>query len=555
MSDSLIYFQGLSPKPNLGLVSLGITTKLIWVDGTNGDNATAAIYRQDRPFKTLTAAKTAASSGDTIVVFPGTYNEANLLKDGVNWYFHIGAIVNYTGASDISIWDNSSTGVSGAITCSILGYGSFVNASTHGTAANCNGLIIDNSSSSITLEASQISKTVSNSNAYALRLKSGSAFIHIKTITGGLWWDSGEAYIETDTIATGTSTYCVYGTNTSYSIGYLWIRAFKINGAIQLNLDYSARSWITADEVTSQVQLYAGKHYFQAKKISYNAANCALICNNGEAWVNIQKISHSGTGDTPVISLGTGSTFVEVQQVEILGAPTSIISVVGNGEHHLRILTAETSGETCGIVMSDGVLHFHGRLDTSSASSYSTIQLSGSPTLVLKAGTVLIPNSGTHSISGAGVSEESTFEFSGVSSSSLSGQYITLEDDGGPVYVWFNVDSSSSDPSPSGRGIQVNISSSDFSSDVASSFSTAINNDSEFDTASISGTLIRVINAIPGPRTNATAGTTSLSAGVAVEGAVDTSTIVNYGYYTKYGKRGDVALLVVTYENISANVI
>src|SRR6266481_5729973 len=55
--------------------------------------------RQDYPYKTITAAKAEATNGDTIVVFPGTYTENNLLKVGVNYYFHPGARLYYTNTS------------------------------------------------------------------------------------------------------------------------------------------------------------------------------------------------------------------------------------------------------------------------------------------------------------------------------------------------------------------------------------------------------------------------------------------------------------------------
>lgn len=57
-------------------------------------------------FATLALAKAAASSGDIIEVGPGTYNETDLAKNGVNWYFHDGASVTYTGATQKAIFDD-----------------------------------------------------------------------------------------------------------------------------------------------------------------------------------------------------------------------------------------------------------------------------------------------------------------------------------------------------------------------------------------------------------------------------------------------------------------
>lgn len=61
-----------------------------------GDDTTAVRGNIKRHYATITAAKNAASSGDVIVVFPGTYNEEELQKNGVNYFFMPGATVSHT---------------------------------------------------------------------------------------------------------------------------------------------------------------------------------------------------------------------------------------------------------------------------------------------------------------------------------------------------------------------------------------------------------------------------------------------------------------------------
>lgn len=75
-------------------------------------------------FATLTAAKRLAVSGDTIIVEPGTYNELDLLKDGVNWFFMPGAIVAArvtAGSQRRAIFDDKGA----AVVCDIGGRGTF----------------------------------------------------------------------------------------------------------------------------------------------------------------------------------------------------------------------------------------------------------------------------------------------------------------------------------------------------------------------------------------------------------------------------------------------
>src|SRR5437764_7071629 len=88
-----------------------------------GNDATAS--RFGSAYKTLAVAKGAAAAGDTIVVMDGTFNERDLLKNNVHWYFVAGTKVLYTGTggrSDRAIFDDSA----GAVSCRIDGYAQFV---------------------------------------------------------------------------------------------------------------------------------------------------------------------------------------------------------------------------------------------------------------------------------------------------------------------------------------------------------------------------------------------------------------------------------------------
>lgn len=87
---------------------------------------------------TLAAAKAAASAGDLIVVRPGTYDEKNLAKQGVDWHFERGAIVNYTGSANGGIWDNGATGETTALRYNVYGEGAFLRAGSGTTAVGVN---------------------------------------------------------------------------------------------------------------------------------------------------------------------------------------------------------------------------------------------------------------------------------------------------------------------------------------------------------------------------------------------------------------------------------
>jgi hypothetical protein len=97
-------------------------------------------YNPNKPYVTLTKAQEDAVSGDTIVVLPGTYTNidgdttnANLGKDGVNWYFYNGAKIDLTG--DIFDGDGRWIFTTSDSSFSVDGFGEFYNTNT-----NANGI-------------------------------------------------------------------------------------------------------------------------------------------------------------------------------------------------------------------------------------------------------------------------------------------------------------------------------------------------------------------------------------------------------------------------------
>ncbi len=61
---------------------------------------------------------------------PGAYDERNLLKDGVNWFFLPGATIASAAAG--ALWDDSPAGARSPVACQILGYGQFLCTATDG---------------------------------------------------------------------------------------------------------------------------------------------------------------------------------------------------------------------------------------------------------------------------------------------------------------------------------------------------------------------------------------------------------------------------------------
>jgi len=108
---------GIPVDPATGL-QLG---KILFVDATNGVDARAVKGSIAQPYKTLTAAKNAASVGDTIHVFPGLYNQDTYIaKNGVDWFFELGARVIPFNQNSAIFSDATEI-----VVCRVRGYGYF----------------------------------------------------------------------------------------------------------------------------------------------------------------------------------------------------------------------------------------------------------------------------------------------------------------------------------------------------------------------------------------------------------------------------------------------
>lgn len=229
-----------------------LRTNTLYV-ANNGSDSTGLRARADKPFLTIGAAKTNAVAGDTIVVLPGTYNERNLLKNGVNLFFENGAIIDYTG-TDGSIFDDGATGANAAITNSIMGFGRFFHRSGTSTnsaaifelekasvinvtcieasslavsdSVNQSAVVLENSSPVIYITAFE---KLYSSNYDALIIEGGTAHIHAPIVNGGggdgVEQVGGTVYLDCN-VLTG------YDSAINHDSGTLILNAKVISGAV-----------------------------------------------------------------------------------------------------------------------------------------------------------------------------------------------------------------------------------------------------------------------------------------------------------------------------------
>jgi hypothetical protein len=274
--------------------------KTVWVDKTNGNDGTAQRGRVDLPYLTLGAAKTAAQSGDTIIVGPGTYDEKNLLKDGVNWHFLNGAKVAYTGSAAGGIFDTSANGSNGAVTSRITGDGEFSLANV-----TSSGHVIHSSAASSDLIING-RKMSSADPTIKIATPSGSCEVNVTTVT----CTAGDAIQQTGNSTANTvraqQIDSSGGNGVRLSAGNLDVISYKIsssaaqavyasggggtitahiisssaNNAVEYNNPYNAILTIRHARIVSTLVSTAGRAIYIATGTSgIKLVNCTLVAN------------------------------------------------------------------------------------------------------------------------------------------------------------------------------------------------------------------------------------------------------------------------------------
>ena len=253
---------------------------------------------------TITAAKTLASAGDLIIVGAGSYNERDLLKDGVEYLFEFGAAINYTGTAG-PIFDTSS-----AIRCKIGGSGKFQHS---GASGNRDILRVSNATAFIDFECDEI---VATGRGVAV---------------GG-----GEVYFKCNKAYTGSGTFdligstarffgdCDYAYSASYVCemdgGYLYLRArhiesgtnpienqggsIVVEGAniiagtgepISINVD-AVKLVNCTFESDQTVKFFGGTHTFIGSPVTKESASTVVITSTSPTMFDLAKmIEDSGT--------------------------------------------------------------------------------------------------------------------------------------------------------------------------------------------------------------------------------------------------------------------
>jgi hypothetical protein len=301
--------------------------------------AKGAIVLNGRLFLTLTAAKTAAVSGDTIFVGPGTYNERDLLKNGVNWWFAPGAIVNYSvvaGDSDWTIFDDNNT----AITSRIGGFGDFI---VTNTAAQddappkiVNVVRTENAGSNLAIQARriQVDCPTSGDNSVVGFLKGTIAMDVVEFIGSGpfgpkgLYIENADVFcrIQRAIIQTGYAFRC-YDTQRTTPKVILEANYLEAQAAVLGQESSAATNGVS--ETTGYGMVARIGHL---NCIGLSNFSGAVHCGGGTMEIHCNRIS-AGPGSTQCVLVDLGELHLEAVHLVGVASPELVKTTGGTLNH------------------------------------------------------------------------------------------------------------------------------------------------------------------------------------------------------------------------------
>lgn len=295
-------------------------------------------------YATLALAKAAAVSGDAVTAYPGTYNEKDLLKDGVSYNFLPGAQVYYTGSSNGAIFDDGATGANGAVTCTIAGAGDFKRAGSGSTnhvfnianastitfscarvwSASSGGYGVYQSAGTVTGTMQEFKTDAGSSGAYVSGVNSVQELRTVRVNAGGtsnfLRGDSGKQTLAADDII---DAFSFYGHGATQHISFLRYATPTGSGATaRFNCDGGTQV------VTGQAMDAGG--------------DVAALCAGGTQEVRIG----SATGSGDIYSCSSGSQLVESGTATTSGAAKYAVTGSGGTQRikNLRAVNSDANG-------------------------------------------------------------------------------------------------------------------------------------------------------------------------------------------------------------------
>lgn len=275
-----------------GDITFQIPSKAWYVDVVNGDDTAGIISHW---FKTIEAAVTQASSGDTVIVMPGTHAITTTAtngigKEGIKYYFHAGAIVNKASNGDIFNTSGMTNGFD------VFGHGVF--NKTAGTGGVYNNLL---TSRIFTFEGSE-----AYSSDYCFYCKNSHVKVPYAQAVGYVVWHGTNSLFQFKEFKSTNST-AVCG---QYVANGIKLEGQKLSSSTGMAI---AQLLIGADtaEINVTTITGVGDHVvdlyteFETSKIVFNCTYATSVCNyvgtlTGSFITN--KFTNSGICEANVVA-------------------------------------------------------------------------------------------------------------------------------------------------------------------------------------------------------------------------------------------------------------
>lgn len=339
------------------------TGRTLYVDGLNGNNTRAERGRLDKPYQTIAAAITAATSGDTVQVRSGNYAEFLTLKDGVNLAFDPGAKILHTSGNGDCISDGGNN-----VSCTI--HNLQINASGAGEIF---GVVISGASSDIIISSGEILVTTTTDGA-AVDISGGTVRMTSQKINGyrGVRITGGTVTLNTLTVQSATS-----GLPAIHSLG----------GTLVANV---GRIVPATNAQAINVQGGAATIAFQSIDDSALSATATISQSGGTLILNGTQLARTTTGNGISVSAGT----CNIESLDITGTFSGgdvALAQSSTGTINIMPNVHYPAGETSGTITRKNLFG----IATSGSTGTGSIVLNTAPTF---SGLVTVGTSGQISI-------------------------------------------------------------------------------------------------------------------------------------------------------------
>lgn len=282
-------------------ISIGLH-KTLWVDpASTGTGQTGVL---NHPFQTLTDAKNAAVSGDLIYVLPGTYNENNIHKNGVSWYFMPGAKVVYSGSDVNAIFqvgaseklnvdgmghfECTNTGSSGDRSVLSTGSGAEIHFKALYTASTLHPIVFNSPTLTNVSSSIEIFGDLSSSGGSAAKLIAGNITM---TVHGSIYSDG----------STGSKGLIVGGGGVYPWNGLMQVKARNITGKYNaVCFDGASQAKVLANIISSD-------------------SGSAVLANNGGTGLTVGSFSNVVQADSIYTTSSTNAIVVTHAKLHIMG--------------------------------------------------------------------------------------------------------------------------------------------------------------------------------------------------------------------------------------------